>query len=248
MKDFITALQFLTTLRVAKEEIRSTEEFAASMRFFPLIGLLIGGILAGVGYAAGLKLSPGAVGAILLVAEIMLTGGLHLDGYMDTMDGIFSGRSRERILEIMKDSRVGAHAVIALGGLFILKYGLLVEVASHKAWGVLVIMPALGRFTMGIGTALFPYARPEGLGKGFAEYFTRLDLAVTLIYSGAAAVFFLGWQGILITAAVGIWGYVFSKFVTGRIGGLTGDVYGALSELSEVIVLLCAIILPLGKW
>lgn len=243
MKRFVSALQFLTTIRLVDEEPCTNEQFAGSMIYFPLIGLIIGGVLALVAYAASLRLPAGLVAAILLAAEIMLTGGLHLDGYMDTMDGLFSGRSRERILEIMKDSRVGSHAVIALMGLFFLKYALFQQVVQIKGWPVLVLMPALGRMGMGLGAALFPYARPEGMGKGFAEYFTRQRLLITVVYCGVAAWGLLRLQGIVLSLAIIVWAWIFSRFVQGRIGGLTGDVYGALSELSEVVVLLVAVFL-----
>lgn len=243
MKDFINALQFLTTLGIGRAEVSSPEKFARSMFYFPLVGLILGGILTLLGYLVQLKLTPGVGGAIILVGGIVLSGGLHLDGYMDTMDGIFSGRSRERILEIMKDSRVGAHAVIALGGLFLLKYALLVEILRLKAWPVLFIMPALGRMSMGVGTALFPYARAEGLGKGFAEFFTPRLLAATAVYTGLAAIALAHWQGVILWLGVGVWGYLFAKFVCRRLGGLTGDVYGALSELSELVCLLLAVFL-----
>ena len=238
VEDFIAALQFLTTIRLAKQKVSSPEEFARSMLYYPLIGVLLGSLLAGTGYLAALRLPSGVVGAVLLVEEIILSGGLHLDGYMDTMDGIFSGRPRERILEIMKDSRVGAHAVIAAGGLFVLKYSLLVEVTRLKLWPAIVLMPALGRFCIGIGTALFPYARPEGLGKGFAEFFSLRHLVLTGLYTLLAAYLLLNWHGLILALVVGIWAWVFARFVAGRIGGLTGDVYGALCELSELITLL----------
>ncbi len=241
MKDFLAALQFLTTLSIGRTEVSSPEKFARSMLYFPLVGLIMGSIVALLGFLVRLKLAAGTAAALLLVAEIMLSGGLHLDGYMDTMDGIFSGRSRARILEIMKDSRIGANAAIAVSGLLILKYALLVEILRVQAWPVLIIMPALGRMGMGVGTALFPYARPEGLGKGFAEYFTPGRLAVTAIYTGVAAAVLFNWRGILLWVGVGIWAYIFARFAAERIGGLTGDVYGALSELSELVCLLIAV-------
>ncbi|MDA8440847.1 MAG: adenosylcobinamide-GDP ribazoletransferase [Peptococcaceae bacterium] len=243
MRDFIAALQFLTTLKIAKQEVRSTEEFARSMFYFPVVGLLLGAILAGIGYVATLKLLPGVVGAVLLVAEIVLTGGLHLDGYMDTMDGLFSGRSRERILEIMKDSRVGAHAVIALGGLFVLKYALLVQIAALGEWRLLILMPAVARFNMCIGPSLFAYARPDGLGKGFAQFFRLRYLLLTALYTLVAAGLLLSWRGIIIFAITTLWSVVFASFVARRLGGLTGDVYGALSELGELVVLLTAVLI-----
>ncbi|HEX3014968.1 MAG TPA: adenosylcobinamide-GDP ribazoletransferase [Desulfobacteria bacterium] len=241
MRDFITALQFLTTIRIVKEEVHSSEEFARSMSYYPLVGLVIGAILAGLAYLANLRLSPLLVGAIILVAEIVISGGLHLDGYMDTMDGIFSGRSRERILEIMKDSRVGAHAVIALGGLFVLKFALLVQLATFQLWTVLLVIPALGRMTMGIGASLFPYARAEGMGKTFANTFSRRKLLVSVAYTAVAAVLLCGWRGLGLWAVAVIWGWLFARFVAGRIGGLTGDVYGALNELTEAVVLLVVV-------
>ena len=124
--DFIRALQFLTRFQLVKEVDWSLEALGRSVRFFPWAGGVIGAVLGGCDWgmvqAFGESLPMHAAAALLILLEIMLTGGLHCDGFMDTMDGIFSGRSRERILEIMKDSRGGAYGAMSFALLLLVKY------------------------------------------------------------------------------------------------------------------------------
>ena len=102
---------------------------------------------------------------MLVIFEFLFTGGLHADGFMDTCDGLFSGRDRERKLEIMKDSRVGSNGVVGFVFLTLLKWQLLVNLPIYVVPLVLVSMPLLSRYTMVISIQKFPYARPEGIGK-----------------------------------------------------------------------------------
>ena len=169
MNALITALQFLTRINISPNTIFSPEACGRSVKFFPLIGAIAGLILFSINYIADGRLPVNVLAAFLLAAEIILTGNLHCDGLMDTMDGLFSGRSRERALEIMKDSRVGANGVTAFGLCLLLKYSLLVNLITMDGI-VLFIMPVLGRFAMVIAITVFPYARNEGMGKAFADF------------------------------------------------------------------------------
>ena len=115
MKAFLIGLQFLTRLKLARQDTWTDADFGRSVKYFPLVGAVIGLILVLV-YKGTVPYLPHHIGTVLLlVSEAVLTGGLHLDGFMDTMDGLFSYRSSPRILEIMKDSRVGSNAVMSLG-------------------------------------------------------------------------------------------------------------------------------------
>lgn len=234
---FITALQFLTRIRIRGQGETRPEDFGRSVAFFPLVGAVIGGLLAGFGLLAGGLVPVHVLAAVIVIGEILLTGGLHCDGFMDTMDGIFSGRSRERMLEIMKDSRVGANGVAAFGSLLLLKWSLVLDLPAASLSGALFAMPVLGRLAMVAGVTLFPYARPEGMGKAFAGFAGRSTLTV----AGLSAIILmtpLGRPALLALAAAVVFALVFGRYVSARLGGLTGDVYGAITELTELVVLL----------
>lgn len=113
MKAFLIALQFLSRIHLASQDVWRDEDFGRSVLFFPLVGLIIGLLLAALYGALSFILNPLGCAVLVVAFWFYVTGGLHADGYMDTADGLFSGRSRERMLEIMKDSRVGSGGVMA---------------------------------------------------------------------------------------------------------------------------------------
>jgi adenosylcobinamide-GDP ribazoletransferase len=174
---------------------------------------------------------------LLLLLPLLLTGGLHADGFMDTMDGVFSGRSRERKLEIMKDSRVGANGVTSFVLLLLLNWAILLDMPPFWLVPALFVMPVIGRCMMVGAITCFPYARPEGMGKAFAEYAGKksLWLAFFLTVVCVAPWGPLAGAAFLVSAVFTV---CFARYITGVLGGLTGDVYGALTLLNEVLVLL----------
>lgn len=243
MKDFITGLQFLTRIRIYREVEWSAERFGRSVVYFPLVGAVIGALMAGSYWLlqaylplVQLAFPPHALAAFLVGAHILLTGGLHCDGFMDTMDGIFSGRSRERMLEIMKDSRVGANGVTAFALFILLKWSLLLDMPVAKLPDVLFLMPVIGRLVMVIGITSFPYARQDGMGKAFAQYAGKTALLVAGIYTFALVSVFGMTALLLCLAAVGA-GLGIAGYISRKLGGLTGDAYGAITELTELVVL-----------
>lgn len=243
MKDFITGLQFLTRIHITQQTEWSAESFGRSVKFFPLIGVILGIILVIINQlfaeylpSMGIYMPPHVLTALLITINIILTGGLHCDGFMDTMDGIFSGRSKERMLEIMKDSRVGANGVMAFVLLIIIKWSLIMDVSPLSLPTALLIMPVLGRLAMVICITAFPYARPEGIGKAFAQYAGQMTLWIGILLV-LLIIVPLGKQAILGLVIVSLCTLLFGRYVTKRLGGLTGDTYGAMCELAEIIVL-----------
>lgn len=239
MRGFLIALTFFTRIPLPIPKDVTAEEFTQSYRFYPLVGLVLGLLLWLLAKLLILYYPPLVLGALLLGAELMLTGGIHLDGFMDSMDGLLSARSPERVLEIMKDSRVGAHASMALVGLLLLKFSLLSSL-TPSTLAVLIVMPMLSRWVFQIGVIRFPYARSQGLGKGFHESSQWVVFllsggvvcGVSFFLLGLAGPFALGITALLIT---------FMAFrISNLLGGLTGDLYGAFIEISEVICLLVA--------
>jgi len=247
MRGFWAGLQFLTRMRVVQQTSWADEDFGASVKFFPLYGLLIGIFLAGGYYIFNLILPPLITAALIILLEVVITGGIHLDGFMDTMDGLFSGRSPERILEIMKDSRVGAHSVIALGLLYLLKFSIYYEYPSEMMLSALFFMPAMGRWAMLMGIIVFPYARLEGMGKSFHQYAGKkafiIGTLMILIIAG-----FFKWIGIVTFMIAAAFAYLFCRKVALQLGGLTGDVYGAVTELTQVVTLLVFYVVSMWGW
>lgn len=244
MKGFIIALQFMTRIPLFVEIEMDNKDFGRSSRFFPLVGFVIGAILALTYYFTNWLLPPLVVGALIIILEIILTGGIHFDGFIDTMDGILSARPREQVFEIMKDSRVGAHGVTALLCLVLLKFSLIVSVPPSYTIPILFLMPMLGRWAMVFCLAFFPYAKPQGLGRIFWEETDKLQWYLTtgliflLSFIFLPKIFLLTYVITLLIALTPM------LIINKQLLGHTGDTYGAISEITEIIFLLiCLLVL-----
>ena len=234
MNKLIAAIRFLTIISVPGKLGTSTEDLAGSLYWFPFVGLLIGVVTGGLIYLAG-PYFPMPVAVVMAVTLLLaFSGGLHLDGVADCADGFFSSRPRERMLEIMRDSHIGAMGVIALVLVLAFKGAALFSVPSSELWQPLVLMPVAGRAAMLIMMVVLPYARKEG---GLASVFYD---RTSLFLAGWALLFVLatGWLvagilGLLATIGALLILLFFCWFCHARIGGATGDTLGAASEIAE---------------
>lgn len=244
MKSFLFALYQLTRLPLPAAPF---DEIACgrSTAFFPVVGLFLGTILAALSWASGWFFPAQVQASLLVVGMVVLTGGIHLDGFMDSVDSLFSGRPRERKLEIMRDSRVGAFGVIALICLLLLKYNLFMAMTEQTLMMVLPVVPALSRWGMSFAINAFPYARPEGLGKIYASYSGTRELVAASVIAAAIAGTALGPQGLWLMALAGAVTCLAGRKITRELGGLTGDTYGFINELLEIILLFA--IIPFSK-
>lgn len=233
---FWAALEFLTIIPSLRRKVSGQVEIGRSLVYFPLVGLLLGLIILGLDFVLRLVLPLPVVGAILIGAMAVVTGAIHLDGFMDTCDGL-GGHSPERRLEIMKDSRVGAFGVVGIVILLLMKYGALVSLTPGLRVGALVAMPVLGRWAMVFGVTGYPYARPEGLGKAFVQQASWPRFWVATVLALIIVVVFGRWIGLVTFMGVGlvVWGA--ATLMKRKFTGLTGDSYGALCELSEAMSL-----------
>lgn len=247
MNSFWAGLQFLTRIRIVRKTNWTEEDFGGSVKYFPLYGAIIGIILIAGDYVFNLFFPPLLTAAFILMLEVYLTGGIHLDGFMDTMDGLYSGREPARMLEIMRDSRVGAHSVTALGLLYLVKFSIYYEFPQELLIPALGVMPVLGRWAMVIGITQFPYARPAGMGKCFREFSGRSALYVATFLAAVAAAM-LGWPGAVVFCVVGAYACLFCRRVSMKLGGLTGDVYGAVTELAQVVAMLVFYLASMWMW
>lgn len=235
MISLLTAFQFLTTFPAVIRRAFTAQELGRAVGYFPLVGLALGGILYGMDVGLRLVFPAQVIAALILVAWLLLTRALHFDGFLDTCDGLFGGFTPERRLEIMRDSRVGAFGVAGGGLLLLAKYAAIVSLPYLSG---LLLAPVLGRWAVSLAIFTYPYARDKGLGRDMKDnvHWSQVILATGIAV--LAALFFAGWVGLLAFALAGVVLWLGARFIMRRIPGLTGDSYGALCELVEVVVLI----------
>lgn len=239
MKSLLLALEFLTIFPVKVSHFEE-KMLARSAIYFPLIGYFLGFILIGINalfYKLG---SPQiAINTVLVVSLIILSGGLHLDGLADSSDAIFSGKSKkEELLAIMRDSRIGTMGVLSLIAIILLKIALLSSIKTGLKPLILLSMCAISRWSMVLALFLFPYARETGKAKAFAQRMNFKVFALSLAIAFIPAFIFWKAKGIIVFIVIAFFTYIFGEFIKNKIGGITGDVLGALCELNEAAVLL----------
>lgn len=242
MDALFVAVGFLTRLPVPARAFANERARTESLAWYPLVGLLLGGMLAGGAWLLR-DLPPLLSAALLLPAWVLLTGALHLDGLADSADAWVGGLGdRERTLEIMKDPRSGPAGVVSVVLLLLLKFAALASLPP-QAWMLLLLPPLLARAALTAAFVTTPYVRTGGLGAALAEA-PRTACAVALLVAGAFALTF-GQAGLIAlitaTAVMTVWRQACLR----RLGGVTGDTAGALCELIEAAVLLAAVVVGL---
>ncbi|WP_298606276.1 adenosylcobinamide-GDP ribazoletransferase [uncultured Veillonella sp.] len=281
MTPFFIALQFLTRLKIVNQIEWSMEDFGKSVATFPFVGLIIGIFLTLIYFIFSQFLSPMPLMLIIVISEFLFTGGLHADGLMDTSDGLFSGREREKKLEIMKDSRVGSFGVVAFVFIILLKWQLLAAIPTPEFIPIiLVMMPLMSRYTLILSIRSYPYARKSGMGQAFAVYAPKhvitcstistfcmpiiICLLLSLLYAiglGITSILsipFIPYSIALFGLAYALVGlmeinifsmivsYIINRiinhYIVKQLGGTTGDTYGFVVEVTEVLLLLVYII------
>ncbi|MGB3367278.1 MAG: adenosylcobinamide-GDP ribazoletransferase [Acidaminobacteraceae bacterium] len=241
MKRLILLTQFLTRIPINKNLDVDVDDFTKGIIYFPVVGAIIGVFLSILYYAFSyLDLELITISTVLVIAEILITGGLHLDGLSDTFDGIYSNRDRERILEIMKDSRIGANGVISLVSLVVLKIALYISVPSQYIIYVIFLMPIFSRAMVPFICYKAIYPRKEGMGNMFIGKVETKSLVITSFILLLSSLVFI--QSIIIIIPMIIFTYLYRAHVTKIIGGITGDVIGASIEIGEIVYLIGSII------
>ena len=233
MRGFLEALGFLTTLPVQ----RSSGEVWKGVGFFPLVGFILGGALLGADSLLLGRLPKGIESVILLGLLVALTGAVHLDGFIDLCDGLFApGRTREERLAILKDSRAGSFGVA--GGFLLLaaKLAALWELSGAARKAALLLSPSLARWAAVPVILLFPYARREGTGFAFGRA-GRGELLLALLLALCFAFGFSGAKGLALLGIVTSSALLEAALIKKKLGGLTGDCYGAIIESCEALSL-----------
>jgi len=245
VKRFLTALGFLTKIPIPKKLAVTDENLAQSMAFFPIVGLLLGLILAAANTALIPFLPNRLINLILVLLSVFLTGALHLDGLADTVDGFCAKtKNKEEILNIMRDSRIGAMGVIALVLLILFKYEALNCIPAQFKNTALVLMCSISRWSHVLASYFSKYARVgEGLGRSFVGNIGRGNFclaAASVILISLAAWFP---KGALISLLASATAWISMKYIHKKIGGMTGDTIGAISEITEILTLLIVLMI-----
>jgi adenosylcobinamide-GDP ribazoletransferase len=234
---FLAAFRFLTIIPIRWRADQDDRFFQHSLHYFPLLGALIG-VAVGALSLCFQSFLPGAVVSVLAILLLAVVSGcLHLDGLADTADGFFSSRPREKILEIMRDSRTGAMGVIAIVLVLLLKFAALSSLPQADIFKTICLMPVAGRCAIVCLMAILPYARKEdGLGRIFYSKYCRMSAVWSLIFLFVLAPF-VGIRTTLLVSCITITTVLlFSFWCRRKIGGATGDTLGAVCEITEMAV------------
>ncbi|MFV5639875.1 adenosylcobinamide-GDP ribazoletransferase [Acinetobacter oleivorans] len=236
MTPFWIALQFLTVLPIELKTMPTAQQNGRAILFYPLVGLIIGGILFLMSCLLA-KLPIVLLAAIILSLWIWLTGGLHLDGLADTADAWVGGfGDKLRTLQIMKDPSCGPIGVLSLVIICLLKFVLIYVLIEQHQTLFLVFVPVLGRVAPSILFLTIPYVREKGLGRSLTDHLPKtaswIITAIVLLLA-----LYWEWQGLIAIICFLISLVYLRHLFIKRIGGITGDTVGAAMELSETVLL-----------
>ena len=247
----LAALSFLTVIPATWKRGPTQREISNSRAYYPLVGLLLGLMLVGLERGCREVFPDLLSAAVLVVSLVVVTRGLHLDGLMDTCDGLFGGFTEERRLEIMRDPRVGAFGVVGGVSVLLLKYGALVSLLGlgepGQKWALL-LFPMLSRWAMVVTLGGFPYVRQQGLGSPFHQGSKGWSTATAAVSAVTAAVLLGGIAGAGMLAGATVIAWLLGWAMVSKLGGLTGDTYGAVNEVVGALALAAAVAIVPHGW
>jgi adenosylcobinamide-GDP ribazoletransferase len=235
MTSIIAAFQFLTIFPTLIKRMFTSQEMGRAVGWFPLVGVVLGALLYSVNHAARLIFPASVSAALTIFAWIMFTRAFHIDGFMDTCDGLFGGWTPERRLEIMKDSRMGAFGVA--GGILVLltKYSAITD--STNIFPALMLAATLGRWASPLVIYAFPYAREDGLGIEMKRNVGWKEIALATLIAGITSWLAVGWLGFILMIGAAMVAFLTARYAMRLLPGLTGDIYGTVTTLVEMLVL-----------
>jgi adenosylcobinamide-GDP ribazoletransferase len=247
-RELVAALRFLSVLPAPGSTLHFDKDETAprliiGCEYFPLVGLLLAILLWLLVLLFSRLLPQLALSALVVVALVILTGGLHLDGLMDTCDGLFGGRTRERKLEIMRDSRVGSFGVLGALCILLLKFALLASIPAQSLPLALLLVLPTARWSMALALHVFPPARPTGLGAAYHQAITTRRLLITGLVALLIALLIGQLIGLIAWITGSLVSLLIGQYITKNIGGITGDSCGAINETVEVATLLMLVML-----
>lgn len=232
MKSLLMVITFLTRLPIKHPYEYSKELYVKGIKYFPLVGLIIGGFL-----YSGVLFEPymdrPVLSFLLVLLYLWITGGLHLDGVADTCDGIFSGRERSKMLEIMGDSRIGTFGVISL----IIVLGAYLVLFSYVSFTAILVCPIVGKSSAIVSAFNSVYAKKEGMGKDFVQGCQFGQLMSAILFPLLVVLVLQDYRMMMSVAICFIMVRLITIYIRNKLNGVTGDTVGFMMEVSQVIFL-----------
>lgn len=248
VNQIILLIQFMTRIPIPIKVEYSEKQLGKGIKYFPLVGYLIGIIIFITGIVLNKYIDNKYIISLLLILiELKLVGLIHIDGLADSFDGLFSYRDKDRILEIMKDSRVGTNGVVVLIFYYLAKLILIAEIISRGDMRCLIIYPIIARMSTSVNAGFGVYARDNGMSTGIIGMNQVKDsifsviltlLLIILVYYNSGIL-----KGLVMFVAGILFIFYFRYVVYKKIGGITGDTMGASLEMTGLIVLLIGAII-----
>ncbi len=245
---FLTALGFLTIIPLPRRGEVSLEEVGRSTGYFPAVGLIIGLILAGLNWLFSLLLPSEVVNGLLIASLAVISGALHLDGFVDTCDGLAGQKTVEDRWRVMHDSRAGAFGIVGAVLLLLVKYVSLNSVPGSLLMVALVLMPVVSRWAMVYTIFAYPGAGPAGLGKVFKQQASWQRFTAATLITLAVAVILARLAGLVLMIGTWVVAAGLAAYLKGKFSGLTGDTYGAVNETAEAGLLILVSLLAYRQW
>ncbi|MDB8806227.1 MULTISPECIES: adenosylcobinamide-GDP ribazoletransferase [unclassified Romboutsia] len=245
MKRFISILQFMTRIPI-NIDVGFDDEFHKTITYFPLVGFVLGILLFIIGTVSNILFDPFITSILVTLGSVILTGGLHIDGLGDTFDAIYSYRDKEKMLEIMKDSRLGTNSLLAIVFLILLKIGFIYSLINNNLMWTIIFMPVIGRLGVIRLTYKTVTPREKGMGNLFIGKATTSMFLTAILYTMALIILvakFVFKSSITLPILASIivvilFNQLFKNHIYKKIDGVTGDILGCSIELGEVIYLL----------
>jgi adenosylcobinamide-GDP ribazoletransferase len=236
MISLIAAFQFLTIFPTFIKRMFTSQEMGRAVAWFPLVGVVLGLALYSLNYSARLIFPASVSAALTLFGWVIFTRAFHLDAFMDTCDGLFGGFTSERRLEIMKDSRMGAFGVA--GGILVLLIEYAALHSSTNLFPAVMLSTTLGRWASPLVIYSFPYAREDGLGVEMKRNVGIGEIVIATLIAGFTSWFIYGWLGFFLMLGAGIVAFLIALYTMRLLPGLTGDIYGTVTVVVEMLVLI----------
>lgn len=237
MEGFILLLSFFTRIPVPYVEY-TEEKYKKGIKYLPIVGLIIGIILFIFTFLEKFIHRP-VLSLMIWIIYIWITGAIHLDGFSDTIDGIFSNRDKEKMLEIMKDSRIGAFGVIGIIILLISN----ITLTSYIGLKYILLVPIVSRTLAIFSASISDYARESGMGKIFMDHVNTKESSLAFAFLAIITVVFFGVKTIVPIVICILVSLYLTRYITKKIGGMTGDTIGFIIEITQIIFLFSIYIL-----
>lgn len=246
IRNFVTALQFLTVFTISRKHRVEEADLARSMPYFPAIGFMLGVLVVYSDKALEWVFPHTIANAWLIIIYTLSTRALHLDGLADTLDGFMGGKDRGSRLSIMRDSRIGTAGVLGIVFSLLLKYLSLNNLFGDEKAAALLTAPVLGRWSQTLMVFKANYGRERGMGSAFVGHLRFGGLLAAAVIAAGLSAFVGARSAVVVMPAVAAFTLIARRFIVRGIGGVTGDTIGAVSEINEVIVLLLFVVLSSG--